>query len=344
MKLIIQIPCFNEEDTLPQTLAQLPRDVEGFSTVEWLVVDDGSTDDTVRVARDHGVDHVVTLSPNRGLAKAFSAGLDACLMHGADVIVNTDGDNQYYGGDIAALVKPVVEGQADLAIGARPIDEIEHFSPRKKLLQKLGSWAVRTASGTEVRDAASGFRAFSREAALRLHVYSEYTYTMDTTIQAGQIGMSVVSVPIRTNPQTRPSRLMKSVTSYLWRTGLSILRMFVLYSPARTFFLLGSVPFVAGFALCVRWLVLYVGEIAADEVTRGREPSLILAAILIIVAIQMWLFGVLADLIGANRKLVEDVQYRVKRRALDDVRHGHAAPGGADTNGFDAARQDSGPG
>lgn len=318
MKLIIQIPCYNEEKTLAATLDQLPREIAGISVVEWLIVDDGSTDDTVRVARENGVDHIVSLSPNRGLAKAFLTGLDACLIRGADVIVNTDGDNQYYGPDVAALVKPIIDKQADLVIGARPIDEIAHFSPLKKVLQKLGSWTVRMASETETRDAASGFRAFSREAALRLHVYSEYTYTMDTTIQAGQIGMSVVSVPVRTNPQTRQSRLVKSTMSYLRRTGLSILRMFLLYRPARTFFFLGAVPFIGGVVLCVRWLVLYIGDIAADEVGRGREPSLILAAILIIVAMQMWLFGALADLIGANRKLIEDVQYRVKRHELED--------------------------
>lgn len=318
MKLIIQIPCYNEEDTLPATLEQLPREIDGISVVEWLIVDDGSTDDTVRVARENGVDHIVSLSPNRGLAKAFLTGLDACLLRGADVIVNTDGDNQYYGPDVAALVKPIIDKQADLVIGARPIDEIAHFSPLKKLLQKLGSWTVRMASETQIRDAASGFRAFSREAALRLHVYSEYTYTMDTTIQAGQIGMSVVSVPVRTNPQTRQSRLVKSTVSYLRRTGLSILRMFLLYRPARTFFFLGAVPFIAGAVLCVRWVVLYIGDIVADEVGRGREPSLILAAILIIVAIQMWLFGALADLIGANRKLIEDIQYRVKRHELEE--------------------------
>jgi glycosyltransferase involved in cell wall biosynthesis len=317
MKLIIQIPCYNEEDTLAETLNDLPREVEGFSSVEWLVVDDGSTDNTAAIARQHGVDYIISLSPNRGLARAFSAGVEACLVRGADVIVNTDADNQYRADDIKVLVKPIVDKQADVVVGARPIADIEHFSRLKKLLQKVGSWAVRLASGTEVQDAASGFRAFSREAALHLHVHSEYTYTMDTTVQAGHTGMIVMSVPVRINPQTRESRLVKSLGSYIRRTGLAILRMFLIYKPARAFFFLGAVPFLAGVALCVRWLILYFADIAAQEAVRGREPSLILAAILIIAAVQMWLFGVLAELVGANRRLLEDVQYRVKRLALE---------------------------
>ena len=312
MKLIIQIPCYNEEQVLADTLAELPRELPGVDQVEWLVIDDGSVDQTVAVARANGVDHIVSLGRNKGLAKAFAAGIEAAIARGADLIVNTDADNQYRAADIPKLVAPILAGEADLVVGCRPIEEIAHFSRIKKILQRLGSWAVRIASGTQVADAASGFRAFSREAALRLNVYSEYTYTMDTIIQPGLTGMKVLSVPIRTNAQTRESRLVKSVMNYVRRNGLAIVRVFLIYRPARIFFFAGLVPFTGGVVLCLRWLVLYFGDIAAGEVARGRAPSLILAAILIIVAIQMWLFGLLADLLAANRKLIEDTQYRLR--------------------------------
>ena len=235
MKLIIQIPCFDEERTLPGTLADLPRSVEGMDSVEWLVIDDGSTDRTVDVAREHGVDHIVRLTNNRGLAAAFQAGLDASLKLGADVIVNTDADNQYNGGDVGRLVEPIVAGTADMVIGDRQTDTIEHFSPLKKRLQRLGSAVVRRASGTEVPDATSGFRAYNREAALQLQVVSKFTYTLESLIQAGKMLVAVEHVPVRTNEQTRPSRLFPSMWSYVRRNGLSIFRIYALYEPLRVF-------------------------------------------------------------------------------------------------------------
>jgi len=246
MKLIIQIPCFNEAETLPIALAELPRQVEGFDSVEWLIIDDGSTDNTSEVAMTQGVDHVVRLPRNQGLAKGFMAGLDACLREGADVIVNTDADNQYCAGDIPKLVAPILAGKAEVVIGCRPIDDIEHFSPIKKILQKLGSYVVRIASKTETPDAPSGFRAISRSAAMKLNVFSEYTYTLETIIQAGQKGMAIISVPIRTNRDLRPSRLVKSIPSYIRRSILTIVRIFVVYQPFRFFVTIGLILFTLG--------------------------------------------------------------------------------------------------
>lgn len=313
MKLIIQIPCYNEEETLPITLADLPRTVEGFDTVEWLVIDDGSCDSTVQVARDNGVDHVVSMKRNSGLAKVFMAGLDACLRLGADVIVNTDADNQYCADDIPKLTAPILAGRADYVIGARPIADIPHFSPIKKMLQKLGSWAVRVASNTEVPDAPSGFRAMSKACALRLNVLSEYTYTIETIIQAGRAGMAIESVPIRVNGDLRPSRLVKSIWSYVRRSLVTIARIFMTYKPMRFFMFPGIVFILLGTLTGLRFVYLYaIGQ------GQGNIQSLILTAILILVGAQLALFGLLADLVGNNRKVLEDIQWRTRRMELSD--------------------------
>ncbi len=305
MKLIIQVPCFNEEQTLAIALAELPRDVSGFDRVEWLVIDDGSRDGTTRVARENGVDHIVRHTRNKGLARAFMTGLDAALRLGADVIVNTDADNQYCAGDIPALVRPILEGRADLVVGARPIAVIEHFSPIKKLLQRLGSWVVRAASQTEVADAPSGFRAMGREAAQKLMVFSDYTYTLETLIQAGHKNMAVVSVPVRVNEDLRPSRLVRSTLSYVRRSIVTILRILVIYRPFRFFGWIGTVLFGAGFLVGARFLWLML----AGHGT-GHVQSLILSAILLGMGFQTWLIAFVADLLAANRKLMEDVRYK----------------------------------
>ncbi|MBD1998001.1 glycosyltransferase family 2 protein [Leptolyngbya sp. FACHB-671] len=312
-KLIIQIPCYNEEATLGMTLAELPRQIPGIDQVEWLIINDGSSDRTVEVALANGVDHVVSFARNQGLAHAFMAGLEACLKAGADIIVNTDADNQYCAADIPRLVEPILQGEADIVVGARPIRQIKHFSPIKKLLQGFGSWVVRLASKTNVVDAPSGFRAISREAALRLNVFNEYTYTLETIIQAGRQGMAIKSVPIRTNGYLRPSRLVKSIPSYVKRSLLTILRISMTYKPLRFFAVLGSIPFSMGFLLGVRWLVLFFLE----NGTRSRAPSLILAAILILIGFQLWMFGLVADLMAVNRKVLEDIQLRLRRAELN---------------------------
>jgi len=309
VKVIIQIPCYNEESALGTTLATLPRQLPGVDTVEWLVIDDGSTDRTVEVARANGVDYVVRLPTHQGLARGFEAGLEACVRRGADIIVNTDADNQYRAEYIAHLVEPILAGRAEIVVGARPIDQIEDFSASKKLLQKLGSWVVRYASGTSVPDAPSGFRAISRDAALRLHVFGRYTYTLETVIQAGQKNLTILSVPVLTNRATRPSRLVKSVANYVRRSMFTIFRLFLLYRPLRFFLFLGTIPFVAGLALIVRWLLLFF----LVDSTRARAPSLIVAAVLVLIGVQLWTFGLIADLLAANRKLLEDVQYRIRR-------------------------------
>ena len=308
-KLIIQLPCYNEEGTLAIALGALPRELAGVERVEWLIVNDGSTDGTVEVARANGVDHIVDLGTHQGLARGFMAGLDAGLRAGADIIVNTDADNQYDAADIPKLIEPILRGEADVVVGARPIAEIEHFSPLKKLLQRLGSWAVRVASGTDVADAPSGFRAISRRAALQLNVFSQYTYTLETIIQAGQKNIAIISVPIRTNGDLRPSRLVKSKRTYVRRSILTILRIFITYKPLRFFTIAGAIPFSLGTLLGVRWLWFFFVE----EGTRARVPSLILVAILILVGVLLWIIGVVADLIAVNRKLLEEIQLRVKR-------------------------------
>lgn len=311
-KLIIQIPCYNEEATLGITLSELPRQLPGVDCVEWLVVDDGSRDRTVEVAKACGVDYIVNLPTNQGLAKAFMAGLEGALKAGADIIVNTDADNQYCAEDIPKLIQPILLKEAEIVIGTRPILDIEHFSPTKKLLQKLGSWVVRLASQTDIPDAPSGFRAFSREAAMQLNVFNEYTYTLETIIQAGQKGMAITSVPIRTNGYLRPSRLVKSIPVYIKRSIFTIFRIFMTYKPLRFFLLLGGVPFTIGFGLGFRWLIYFL---LGTE--RTRIPSLILAAILMLMGFQLWILGLVADLLAVNRKLLEEIQLRMRRAEIE---------------------------
>lgn len=313
VKLIIQVPCFNEEATLPLTIADLPRDVPGVDVVEWLVIDDGSADSTVEVARRLGVDHIVSHPHNRGLAAAFMTGIDACLRAGADVIVNTDADNQYHGGSIADLVGPVLAGEADMVVGERPIAHIDDFSRSKKALQRFGSSVVRRFSGTGVRDAASGFRAYTRDTAMRVQVFGRYSYTMETIIQAGWNGFRVVSVPIGVNAKTRDSRLVKSIPQYLSRSTQSIVRSFALYKPFRFFSMVGAVPFAIGLLLLLRWLVLYF---IADEYT-SRLPSLLSGIALIVVAVQIWSVAFLADLQAANRRVLEELRLRSRRLEID---------------------------
>ncbi|WP_013324213.1 glycosyltransferase family 2 protein [Gloeothece verrucosa] len=315
-KLIIQIPCYNEEGTLGLTLSKLPRQIPGVDKVEWLIINDGSIDQTVEVAKASGVDHIVNFEHNQGLAKAFMAGIEACLKAGADIIVNTDADNQYNAADIPKLVQPILDGEAEIVVGARPIQDIEHFSPVKKLLQNLGSLVVRLASNTNIPDAPSGFRAISRNAALRLNVFSEYTYTLETIIQAGQKGIIITSVPIRTNRYLRPSRLVKSIPAYVQRSIFTIIRIFITYKPLRFFSIVGSVPFTVGFLLCLRWLILFLG-ILGHTPEKPRVPSLILAAILIIIGFQLWMFGLIADLMAVNRQLLEDIQLRLRKADID---------------------------
>ena len=320
MKLIIQIPCYNEEATLGLTLSELPRQLPGIDKIEWLIVDDGSRDRTVEVAQANGVDRIVSLKNNQGLAKAFMAGLETCLEAGADIIVNTDADNQYCAADIPKLIAPILEGRAEIVIGTRPIDEIKHFSPLKKFLQRLGSFVVRLASNTRIPDAPSGFRAMSREAALRLNVFNKYTYTLETIIQAGHRGLVITSVPIRTNGYLRPSRLVKSIPAYVQHSILTIIRIFMTYRPLKFFMLLGTVPFSAGFLLCCRWLFLFWG-LVGDNPNKSRVPSLILAAILILIGVQLWIFGLVADLMSVNRQLLEDIQLRLRRQESDRAKY-----------------------
>ena len=317
MKLFIQIPCFNEADALPITLRELPREVPGFDSVEWLVVNDGSTDGTAEVALHNGVNHVVSFTNNQGLARAFLAGLDSCIKLGADVIVNTDADNQYLAADIPALVAPILAGRADVVIGARPIDEVESFSLAKKLLQKAGSSVVRFVSRTDIPDAPSGFRAMTREAAMRFNVFNDYTYTLETIIQAGQKNIATTSVPVRVNSALRPSRLVKSNSSYIGRSLVTIVRIFVVYKAFRFFMSVGLAALSMGMIGGIRYLCyLASGEGA------GHVQSLILSSILIGVGFQTMLTAFLADLLAVNRRLMEDVQYRVKKMefsaAVDD--------------------------
>jgi glycosyltransferase involved in cell wall biosynthesis len=314
MKLIIQIPCFNEEEILPMTLRDLPREVAGFDTVEWLVIDDGSTDRTSEVARCSGVDHVVTLPENRGLANAFLTGLDAGLHLGADVIVNTDADNQYRGSCIADLVRPVATGDADIVVGERPIEVVDDFSVVKKRLQRAGSWVVRKVSSTDVRDAASGFRAFDREAAMRLQVFGKYSYTMETIVQAGWEGLRIASVPIEVNGKTRESRLVKSIPQYIWQSGSTLVRSFALYKPFRFFFFLGLFPFLVSLALALRWFYL---QLFTDDVA-SRVPSLVAAAVFMIVTTQFWVVGMVADLIATNRRVLAATRLAQRRAELSD--------------------------
>ena len=328
MKLIIQIPCFNEETTLPGTLADLPREIEGIDTVEWLVIDDGSTDRTVEVAREHGVHHIVRLTNNRGLAAAFQAGLDASLKLGADVVVNTDADNQYYGGDIPKLLGPILAGQADMVIGDRNTDQIEHFSPLKKRLQRLGSAVVRRASGTDVPDTTSGFRAYNREAGLQMQVVSKFTYTLESIIQAGKMLVAVDHVPIRTNEQTRESRLFPSMWAYVRRNTVAIFRVYTLYEPLRVFLFAAAITALIGGVIWARFLYLFF---FSDDPGQHIQ-SLILGSTLFIVAVQFAALGVIGDILAGTRVLQQRALERVRRMELHlGVEPSHYEPGAADT-------------
>ena len=312
VKLVIQIPSFNEEATLPRTLSELPRAVDGFDEVEWLVIDDGSTDRTVAVAREHGVDHIVRLAGNRGLANAFQAGLDAALKLGADVIVNTDADNQYRAEDIPKLVAPILAGNADLVVGDRRTQTIEHFSGAKKLLQRLGSWVVRRASGTDVPDTTSGFRAYNREAAISLQVVSSFTYTLESLIQAGKMLVAVDHVEVGTNEKLRESRLFPSTTAYVRRNALSIFRAYAMYEPLRVF---TTAAVVVAIAALAAWMPFLVDWIVNGDST-GHIQSLILGAVLVIAAVQLFALGVIGDALAGQRVITQRVFERVRRVEL----------------------------
>lgn len=308
MKLIIQIPCYNEAETLDIALNDLPRKIEGIDEIESLIINDGSKDDTVRVAKEWGVNYVVNFRRNKGLAKGFMAGLDACLKNGADIIVNTDADNQYCGEDIETIVRPILEGKADIVIGERPIDSTAHFSPLKKKLQHLGSWVVRRASKTDIPDAPSGFRAMSREAAMQLNVINEYTYTLETIVQAGRNKMAITSVPIRTNEELRESRLFHSMFGYIKKSMLTIIRAYIMYKPLKFFTVVGAIPFIVGLLICFRYLYfIFIGT------SGGHVQSLILASTLLMLGFMTFVVGLQADVIAANRKILEDVQFHVRK-------------------------------
>lgn len=308
MKLIIQIPCYNEAETLEVALNDLPKHIDGIDTIEYLIINDGSKDNTMEVARNWGVHYIVDLKRNKGLAKGFMAGLDECLRQGADIIVNTDADNQYCGEDIEKLVRPILDGKADIVIGERPIDDTAHFSPLKKRLQHFGSWVVRKASKTDIPDAPSGFRAYSRTAALQLNVVNEYTYTLEQIVQAGRDKIAIVSVPIRTNAELRPSRLFSSMFGYVKRSMVTIIRAYIMYRPLMFFSILGCFPMFAGLILGIRYLVfLFQGHGA------GNVQSLILCSLLITIGALIWVLGLMADTISANRKIMQDVQKRVRK-------------------------------
>lgn len=312
MKLIIQIPCYNEAETLEIALNDLPKHIDGIDKIEYLIINDGSKDNTVDVARKWGVDYIVNFKRNKGLAHGFMAGIDACLKNGADIIVNTDADNQYVAEDIEKIVRPIIEEKSDIVIGERPIDDTEHFSPIKKKLQHFGSWVVRKASNSDIPDAPSGFRAYSREAALRLNVTNEYTYTLETIVQAGRNKIAQTSVPIRTNGELRPSRLFNSMMGYVKRSMVTILRAYLMYSPLKSFSIIAAIPLIIGMVIDIRFLVfLFSGQ--GD----GHIQSLILGSTLMIMAFLTFMIGLLADLIAKERKLLEDIQYHVRKMDYD---------------------------
>lgn len=312
MKLIIQIPCYNEAETLEIALNDLPKQLPGIDTIEYLIINDGSKDNTVEVAKNWGVHHVVNFKQNKGLAKGFMAGLDEALRQGADIIVNTDADNQYCAEDIEALIAPILEGKADYVIGARPIDQTEHFSFIKKKLQHFGSWVVRKASKTDIPDAPSGFRAMSRDAAMRINVVNDYTYTLETIVQAGRERIPITSVPIRTNAELRPSRLFSSIWSYVKKSMLTIIRAFIMYKPLKCFSYLASVPMLVGLIYAIRFIVAYAMGSGA-----GHIQSLILGCTLIILGFLTFMMGLMADIIAANRKILEDTQYHARKTEYD---------------------------
>ena len=312
MKLIIQIPCLNEELTLPETLKDLPKSLDGIDDIEVLVIDDGSSDRTVEVAKEHGVHHVLSLTNNKGLAKAFIYGINRALHLGADIIVNTDADNQYFGGDIAKLIKPILSKRADIVIGDRQVETIRHFSPFKILLQKLGSWTVRQLSGTTIPDATSGFRAYSKEAALQMNVISDFTYTVETIISAGNKNLAIEHTPVRTNKKLRESRLFPSIQVYLRRTLVTMLKVYSMYRPLKLFTIAGGTIFLIGFAIGCRYLFFFF-----QGQTEGHIQSLILSAITLIVGFQIIMMGIAAELIAVNRQLLEDIQLRIKKKEVE---------------------------
>ncbi len=314
MKLIIQIPCYNEAETLEIALNDLPKKIEGIDTIEYLIINDGSKDETVEVARKWGVHYIVNFKRNKGLAHGFMAGIDACLRNGADIIVNTDADNQYVADDIEKIVRPIMEGKTDIVIGERPIDQTEHFSPIKKKLQHFGSWVVRKASNSDIPDAPSGFRAFSRDAAMRLNVTNEYTYTLETIVQAGRNKIAQTSVPIRTNGELRPSRLFNSMMGYVKKSMVTILRAYLMYSPLKTFTLISIIPMLIGLGIDVRFLVYFLSGEGG-----GHIQSLVLGSTLLMVGFMTLMIGLLADLMAKNRKLLEDIQYHVRKMDYDGV-------------------------
>lgn len=313
MKLIIQIPCYNEENSLPITLKALPKQIDGIDEIEILVIDDGSTDKTIEVAKANGVQHIVSMPHNCGLAKAFVAGINGALAQGADIIVNTDADNQYCADDIEKLIRPILNKEADIVIGTRPVSNISHFSLLKKTLQKLGSWVMRRVSSTQVEDAPSGFRAFSRAAALQINIFDNYTYTLETIIQARAKGLQLVCVPVNVNPDLRESKLVKNMFDYIRRSVFTMLRMFIIYRPFRFFAILASLFFTVGFLVGLRFLYFYLFSNGT-----GHIQSLILAAILIITSVQIGVIAILSELFCINRKLLEDIQRRIKLQDLQN--------------------------
>lgn len=312
MKLIIQIPCYNEAETLEIALNDLPRQIDGIDTIEYLIINDGSHDDTVAVARRWGVHHIVSFTQNRGLAKGFMAGLDGCLRNGADIIVNTDADNQYCADDIEKLIRPILDGKADMVVGSRPIDQTEHFSYIKKKLQHFGSWVVRKASNTDIPDAPSGFRAFSREAAMHINVVNDYTYTLETIVQAGRQKLPITSVPVRTNGELRPSRLFHSIWGYVKKSMLTIIRAYTMYKPLKCFTYIAILPTVIGLAYAIRFITYFCMGTGG-----GHVQSLILGCTLIIMGFLTFMIGVVSDVIAANRKILEDTQYHTRRMEYD---------------------------
>ena len=314
MKLIIQIPCLNEAETLEIALNDLPKHIDGIVEIEYLIINDGSVDNTVEVARNWGVHYIVSFKRNKGLAKGFMAGIDACLKHGADIIVNTDADNQYCGEDIEKLVRPILDGKADIVIGERPIDETEYFSPLKKKLQHFGSYIVRKASKTDIPDAPSGFRAFSREAAMHINVMNNYTYTLETIVQAGRSSWAITSVPVRTNGELRKSRLFHSMGAYVKRSMITIIRAYMMYRPLTFFSVLGLIPFTGGFLIGLRFLIYWLKGSGS-----GHIQSLIFASTLMLLGFMTFIVGLQADVIANNRKILEDIQYRIRKSEYDGV-------------------------
>ena len=314
MKLIIQIPCLNEAETLEIALNDLPKHIDGIDEIEYLIINDGSVDNTVEVARNWGVHYIVSFKRNKGLAKGFMAGIDACLKHGADIIVNTDADNQYCGEDIEKLVRPILDGKADIVIGERPIDETDYFSPLKKKLQHFGSYIVRKASKTDIPDAPSGFRAFSREAAMHINVMNNYTYTLETIVQAGRSSWAITSVPVRTNGELRKSRLFHSMGAYVKRSMITIIRAYMMYRPLTFFSVLGLIPFTGGFLIGLRFLIYWLKGSGS-----GHIQSLIFASTLMLLGFMTFIVGLQADVIANNRKILEDIQYRIRKSEYDGV-------------------------